>query len=89
MLTESINLWSDNSKILRNNWKLISQTIFYGVKKLIPRRFNPLSRYGCLLPVRDGPVRLKAAEMVYTQNVKVGKLGADAGNPPFIVLIPV
>ncbi len=53
-----------------------------GLDKVVPWPLDPFAAPGGLVPIGNGPVALKAPEMVDAQHVEHGELGLHAADPP-------
>ena len=57
----------DDAKILGKDWKIAAERFFDGMEEIFARTFDPFAIDGSFFFSRNGPVSLKAAEMVDPQ----------------------
>ena len=92
-VAQVLYLRRDDAKILGEDWKIAAERFFDGMEEILARTFDPFAIDGSFFSSRNGPVCLKAAEMVDPQVIGQSQLTADTVDPPFVtgcfVVIPV
>jgi len=85
-VTQCLYTFRDDAQVFRDN-RNITKRLFNCIKKIHVWSRNPFAIYCSRLAVWNGPVRFKAAEMIYAHIVYKSKHSLYAVNPPEVACL--